>query len=73
MPFELDLIWMVSRIAVRCSSVTAGEVKMVVALSSVSGKSPLLPSQKAQFHRAIVSGGIVASFGPGLCIPTSRS
>ena len=73
MPFELDLICMVSRIAVRCSSVTAGDVKMVVALSIVSGNSPVLPSQKERFHRAMVSGGIVVSFGPGQCVSTSLS
>ena len=73
LPFELDLIYMVSMIAVRCSSVTAGEVKMVVALSSMSGKSPLLPAQKERFHRAMVSGGIVISFGPGQCVSTSLS
>ena len=64
---------MVSMIAVRCSSVKAGDVNIVVGLSSVSGNSPLLPSQKERFQRAMLSGGIVVRTGPDLCSSTEES
>ena len=66
-------MWMVSKIAVRCSSVTAGDVNIVVGLSSVAGNSPLLPSQKERFQGAMLSGGIVVRRGPGLCSSTLMS
>jgi hypothetical protein len=72
-PPRVDRIWIVSKIAVRCSSVTAGDVNIVVALSSVAGKSLLLPSQKERFQRALLSGGIVVRRDPGLCSSTLRS
>jgi hypothetical protein len=56
----------VSRMAVRCRSVTAGDTKTVVGLSMVSGKRPLLPAQNERVQRDILSEGIVVRMGPGL-------
>lgn len=57
----------------RCSAVTAGDVNIVVALSIVAGKSPLLPSQKDRFQREMLSGGMVVRAGPGICSAMLRS
>ena len=57
-PF-MERMKIVSWIMVRCIDVIIGEVKTVIGVSTVSGKSPVRPSQKERLHSVMLSLGIV--------------